>query len=144
MSGLSCTACGMPLPSDIDAFSDGRAPCPACGSLKRTFEIFTSDTLGIGVGEHAEALPITPLRGVASAAASARGVLEVTGPRTKETAKETVFTVQVVHPQTPTGGWMVVVTHDNRVIKIGFGEHADEAFVEVVDTIALFDYDADA
>lgn len=141
--GDACSDCGFELPADIDAFSDGRRPCPVCGSFLRTF---SGEATLVAHGSFTAAIAAQIATGSTEllVAHDYDSVVEAVDepPKTRRvTARETRFGVRFVHPESAGGPWMAVVDGpDGRMLTVDLGEHPDEALAAVIESIARYDF----
>ena len=142
--GDACSDCGFELPPDIDAFSDGRQPCPLCGSFRRTF---SGDASFVAHGSLTAAVAAQVATGstdllVLDYDSAVEAAVEPPEVR-RATAKETKFGVRFVHPELDGGAWMAVVDGpDGRMLTADLGECPDEALAAVIESIVGYDFGA--
>ncbi len=143
-SADSCSDCRFDLPTDIDAFSDGRQPCPMCGSFRRSFSgearlIGRHDALTASIAAHV-ATGSTNVYVTDNYDSLLERALEHVETR-RVTATETGFAIRFVHPEDDGGAWMAVVDGpDGNMLTADLGDHPDEALAAVIDAIACYDF----
>lgn len=131
-SSYPCPECGVQLGNDPS--SDDPRVCRSCSVENRGL---VGPNVYYAGGSHYILnfpMPESPVLRYAVAVGS---VAEL------ETEIETEFSIRMRRPSDGEKLWTVVVEGPNNTFDVGMAENPDEALLQVIDTVALYDFDSD-